>query len=288
MISPLRIFAILSSVLLLSSCTKLELLDATIPRYGYNVKETVAYGKLPRQTLDIYIPENLEKGEYAPVIVFFYGGSWQRGAKEDYRFVGESLSHKGYVTVIANYRLYPEVSFPAFVEDSALAVAWVHHHIRPYGGDPKNLYVAGHSAGAYNAMMLSLDPHYMKAVGGSPKWIRGAIGLSGPYDFLPVKDPTITAIFASAAASATQPALLKYNHHEVPALFLATGEADTLVVPKNTESLVNHLKKHKTPVETHYYPGINHPGVAQALASPFTRIAPVVPDIVQFIENTRK
>ena len=267
----------------------MELLDATIPRYGYNVKDTVAYGKLPRQTLDIYMPEDLEEGEEVPVIVFFYGGSWQRGAKEEYRFVGESLSHKGYVTVIANYRLYPEVSFPGFVEDSAAAVAWVHHHINEYGGDAHNLFVAGHSAGAYNAIMLALDPEYLEAVGGSPKWIRGAIGLSGPYDFLPVKDDTITTIFASAGTRISQPALLKYKPHAaIPALFLATGASDTLVVPKNTESLANSLKMLKSPVETHVYPGIDHRTIAQALASPFTRLVPVLPDIVHFIENTRE
>lgn len=276
------------SLVLLAGCTKLELLDLTIPRYGYGQKMDVAYAKLPRQKLDIYMPEN-PAGEPAPVIVFFYGGAWQRGKKEDYRFVGESLASKGYVTVIADYRLYPEVTFPGFIEDSARATAWVHHHIGEYGGDPRNLYLAGHSAGAYNAMMLALDPRFLKAAGGSRSWVRGVIGLSGPYHFLPAKHDTINAIFASATMRMTQPDMLALRQGErLPDIMLATGMNDTLVVPLNTEMLEKRLKSAGIKVETHYYAETDHATVAQALASPFVQLRPVLADITRFIERTRK
>ena len=71
-----------------------------------------------------------------PVVVFFYGGSWQSGRRQDYSFVAQALTSRGCVVVIPDYRLYPEANFPAFVEDGAAAFAWVHEHISRFGGDP--------------------------------------------------------------------------------------------------------------------------------------------------------
>lgn len=274
------------AALLVAACSKLDLLDLTVPRYGYIPKLDMAYGAHPRQTLDIYLPE--KQGVMPrPVVVFFYGGGWRKGTKEDYRFVGESLANQGYVTVVANYRLYPEVKFPRFVEDAALAVRWVRGNIAQYGGDANNLYVAGHSAGAYNAVMLAVDPRYLRAVGGTPSWIRGAIGLSGPYDFLPVEDPNIADIFSTAPANVTQP-VYRVNGAPLPPMLLINGADDVVVSPQNSKRMARALERKRVRVITHIYEGVNHPGVAQAMASSFTFKAPVIADITAFIEETRR
>jgi acetyl esterase/lipase len=281
-----RLFVLIAALSILAGCTKLELLDVTIPRYGYVPKLDIVYGDQPRQTLDIYLPEGKSETP-RPVIIFFYGGSWQRGSKEGYRFVGEAFAKRGYVTVVANYRLYPDVSFPTFVEDSAQAVHWVHDYIDHYGGDANNLYVAGHSAGAYNALMLAVAPEYLKAVGGSSAWMRGVIGLSGPYDFLPATQVNITEIFSTAPPNVTQPLQrVTEKTKNLPPVFLATGDADTVVMPKNTERMADKLKARGVAVETHHYPGVSHIGLGQALASSFDYIAPVADDVAAFIEKT--
>ena len=128
------------------------------------------------------------------MVVFFYGGSWNSGSRDDYGFVGEALASRGIVVVIADYRLYPQVRYPAFLQDNAHAVAWTYQHIAEHGGDPHQLYVMGHSSGAYNASMLALDPRWLKAVNLSPTMLKGWIGLAGPYDFLLKLATRITAL----------------------------------------------------------------------------------------------
>jgi acetyl esterase/lipase len=129
------------------------------------------------------------------VVVFFYGGSWNSGSRVDYRFVGEALASRGIVTVVADYRLYPQVRYPLFLRDGARAVAWTKAHIREFSGNPQRLYVMGHSSGGYNAAMLALDGEWLAAVGMSPRDLRGWIGLAGPNDFLPIKNPEVRPVF---------------------------------------------------------------------------------------------
>ncbi len=281
------VFAAIAALLLVSGCTKFELLDATVPRYGYDTVRGLAYGHAPRQTLDIYLPDT-ESETPRPVILFFYGGSWQRGSKEAYRFVGESFSKRGYIVVVADYRLYPEVQFPTFVYDSAKAVRWVHDHIAAYGGDARNLYLVGHSAGAYNAMMLTVDARYLASVGGSSRWLRGVAALSGPYDFLPATQLNIDKVFATAPAQVSQP-LKRVNRsmRGAPPIFMATGDADVVVAPANTERMAKRLRAQGARVETRFYAGAGHLDVGQSLASSFSYITPAVADVADFIEHTR-
>jgi acetyl esterase/lipase len=143
------------AALFLTGCSKFTLLDATIPRGNYLRSDNLAYGSLPRQKLDVYTPKN-QRGP-ADVVIFFYGGDWQAGERGDYRFVGEALTSKGFVAVLPDYRLYPPATFPSFVNDGAMAVRWVHDNISHYGGDASHIYLMGHSAGAYIAVMLTLD-----------------------------------------------------------------------------------------------------------------------------------
>jgi acetyl esterase/lipase len=169
------------------------LFNLTVPRTGYQAIADLAYGPDPRQKLDVYVPNGL-KGP-APVLLFFYGGSWQTGSKAQYRALGQAFATEGFVVAVADYRLYPQVKFPAFVQDGARAFRYLENHVGGYGGDPKRIFLTGHSAGAYIAVMLASDSRYLSEAGSDISHVRGAIGLAGPYDFLPLTDPSLIAMF---------------------------------------------------------------------------------------------
>ncbi|HEX7388696.1 MAG TPA: alpha/beta hydrolase, partial [Acidiphilium sp.] len=181
-----------------------DLLNAIAPRHGGDVTRGVAYGPEPRHLLDIYRPAR-HPGPL-PVIVFFHGGAWQYGSRTEYRFVGPALARLGLVVAIPDYRLYPAVHYPDFLRDAARATAWIAREIDGYGGDSRAIFVAGHSAGAYLALMLALAPTWLAEAGHDRASLAGAIGLAGPYDFLPLTDPVHKAIFAPEPdLASTQP-----------------------------------------------------------------------------------
>lgn len=277
-----RALTLISGAFSLVGCSGADVLNLTIPRDGYRVTRDVSYGEESRQMLDIYTPDG---AHHAPVILFFYGGSWQWGSKNDYRFLGQAFASKGYVTVVADYRLYPQVHFPAFVHDSARALAFVHAHIGDYGGDANNLFVAGHSAGAFNAVMLTLNVRYLHEAGANRGWIRGTIGIAGPYDFLPLTDTDIIAVFSQAAPADTQP--INFVQGALPPFLLAVGKEDTTVLPRNSTHLAEALRDNHTPVELHQYDRVAHIGIVLSLARGFRSKAPLLEDIAAFIETHR-
>ena len=169
--------------LFVTGCSPLGLLNWVNPEPGYDRIE-LAYGGHPRQRLDLYRPKGATGP--LPVVVFFYGGGWEAGDRAGYRFAALALVEQGFVVAVPDYRVHPEVGFPAFLEDSAKAVAFVHAHAAKHGGDPRRLFLMGHSAGAYNAAMLALDPRPLAAEGVPAAAISGMVGLAGPYDFLPL------------------------------------------------------------------------------------------------------
>jgi acetyl esterase/lipase len=245
----------------------------------------VAYGLHSRQRMDIYVPSGRGSAP-KPVVFFVYGGSWANGAKEIYSFVGEALSARGFVTVIADYRLVPEVRFPVFIEDGALALRFVRDNIARFGGAPGTIHLMGHSAGAYNAMMLTLDERYLAAVGMCAGDIRSILGLSGPYDFLPFDIDVTKEAFGNARDPAqTQP--INFARREVPPVFLATGSNDTAVLPRNSEGLALALKKAGArSVSLKIYQGLGHAGTATALSRILQWQAPVLDDVVTFLKTS--
>ena len=271
-------------MLALCGCSGSDLLNLTIPSNGYSVQRDIAYGANPRQHLDIYMPDKADPAK--PVMVFFYGGSWQTGKKEDYLFVGQAFASRGYITVIADYRLYPEVRFPAFMNDAAHAVAWVHANIAQYGGNPEHIFLSGHSAGGYIAVMLTLNEQYMKHAGGKRAWIKGTIGIAGPYDFLPFTDPEIKALFGSAPDEDTQP--INFVSTGLPPMLLVTGDKDTNVLPRNTLRLTAKLHAYSDPVIEKSYPGLAHIGIVLSLARGFRGKAPLLEDIDSFVHQQLK
>jgi acetyl esterase/lipase len=273
----------LAAPALLAACTpSLSAFDALAPRDGgtRRVLRDQAYGPAPRQRLDLYAPAETP-GTPAPVIVFIYGGSWRSGDKDDYNFMGAALAAQGFVVAIPDYRLVPEVRFPGFVEDCAQAVRWVADNAAAYGGDPARLVLMGHSAGAYNTMMLALDRRFLAAANVDQTIIKGAVGLAGPYDFLPFDvSASIEAFGQHPEPSATQP--ITFARADAPPLLLAWGEDDTTVGPRNISGLENAMIGAGGAVETKRYRGVDHIEIMLALSRPFRGVAPVLADVVAF------
>jgi acetyl esterase/lipase len=276
-----RIILLLAASLCLSACT--DLLNASISHDGYALYRDIAYGSDPRQKLDIYVPEGANN---APTIVFFYGGSWQMGSKDDYRFLGQALANRGFVTVVADYRLYPQVYYPDFVKDGARAFAYAHAHIAEFGGDPSHIYVAGHSAGGFIAMMLAADDSYLLQAGGKPAWIHGTIGIAGPYDFLPFTDGKIKAIFSKYPAKETQP--INHITHKMAPVMLAVGNTDDIVDPRNSYRVAAKLKALHSPVIVHTYDDTGHIGIILSMAQGFRSRTPLLNDITRFVRTDGK
>ena len=276
-----RLAAALLVVLPTTGCGP-RLLDALVPDSGYRLERDLAYGKQPRQRLDVYLPDGLAGP--APVVVFFYGGRWESGDKGDFRFVGQALASRGLIAVIPDYRRFPEVRFPTFVADGATAIAWVRDHLADLGGDPGALHLMGHSAGAHIAALLALDPHYLAAAGIEPAAVASFVGLAGPYDFLPLHDPTLEQIFAVDDMAATQP--ITFAGRGAPPTLLLHGAADATVLPANSERLAAALEAAGNSAQVRLYPGIGHIGLVAALAAPLRWLAPVLDEVAAFLRTT--
>ena len=271
-------------LLVLSGCSPVQLLNALTPDNTYDKTEGIAYGDDPRQKLDVYVPHQPMPG--APVVVFFYGGSWNSGSRIDYRFVGEALASRGIVTVVADYRLYPQVRYPLFLQDGARAVAWTKAHIREFSGNPQRLYVMGHSSGGYNAAMLALDGEWLAAVGMSPKDLRGWIGLAGPYDFLPIKNPEVRPVFFWPDSPPQSQPINHVSRGAPPALLIAASKDDLVNPTRNTGGLASKLRAAGVPVQDLYYSRPNHITLVATLSRPLRQLAPVLDQVVGFIAHT--
>ncbi len=265
-------------------CSEFQLLNATIPRTGYRQTSALFYGPLPQQTLDVYRPNHPDPTR--GVVVFLYGGDWQHGSAADYHFVGQALASRGFVAVLPNYRLYPAVTFPTFVQDAALAVRWTHDNARTFGGDPAHLYLMGHSAGAHIAALLTLDPEYLRAVGLDRAAVRATAGLSGPYDFVPpVYD---RAAFNMTAGDTTPDPRIEPVHYadgHAPPMLLVQGMKDTTVNPDNATHLAAALRAAGGRVDVYRYPDRAHVGIVLSLAWPFRWLAPVLDDTADFFRR---
>lgn len=256
------------------------MLNATAPVASTLTESGIAYAPHERQRLDVYRPAATPAGA-TPVIVFFYGGRWSDGDRADYAFVGAALAEQGMVVVIPDYRLYPRVRFPAFVEDGARALQWTRDNIEHFGGDPQSIYLMGHSAGAHIAALLALDRRYQ----GDGPVPAGMIGLAGPYDFLPLEAVDLRTIFGPPERfPESQP--IEYARGDAPPLYLLHGLDDDTVRPGNSRSLARAIRERGGRVETRFYGSLGHAGIIGAIAGLTDFLAPVRADIVDFIERT--
>ena len=241
------------------------------------VAQGLSYGASARLRLDVYAPRAAAPGK-RPVILFFYGGSWNGGRRQGYAFAARALAARGFVVVVPDYRLVPEVRYPDFLRDCAESVRWARRHAGDYGGDGERIVLIGHSAGAYNAAMLALDPSLL---GTDHAAVRGLVGLAGPYDFLPLDDPaTIAAFGAWPRLSETQP--ISHAASGGPPALLLHGDSDTRVMPRHSRKLARLLEAAGADVSLKLYPGLGHVGILAAFAVPFRRQAPVLADVADF------
>ncbi len=264
-----------------AACTPLGVFATFTPRDpAILTAHDQPYGPGGRQSLDVYAPRRMDTARQ--VAVFLYGGGWERGRKWDYGWVAQALAARGYVVVLPDYRLYPQVRFPEFLNDSAQAVRWAVDHAAAYGGDPSRVVLLGHSAGAYNAVMLGLAPSYLQHAGVDPARIVGVVGIAGPYDFLPLKGH-MADVFGVGDPAATQP--VKLVRADAPPMLLVTGSADTIVDPRETASLGAALRAAGAQVEARSYPGVGHNEIMAAMSRPFRDRASVLSDITGFMER---
>lgn len=267
----------------LAACSPVTALNALAPSGTHTTTPGVAYGPGPRQVLDVYRPARAAPPGGWPVVVFFYGGSWNSGERADYAFVGEALASRGMVALLADYRLYPQVRYPDFLRDCAAALAWGLAHAQALGGDPKRVYVMGHSAGAYNAAMLALDGRWLADTGHAPRELAGFIGLAGPYDFFPTGNADVQPVFFHPDYPAGS---LPVDHASAaaPRSFLGAAKTDSLVDPqRNTLGLARRLEAAGAPVTVKLYTGVNHLTLAGAFARPLRWLAPVLDDVAAFV-----
>lgn len=279
-ITALKAFAALLPALLLASCSPLVVVNALVPDDSYRGETDIAYGPEERHKLDLYQPAN---GQVSKGLIFFvYGGSWKTGTRTNYRFVGEAFASRGYTVVVPDYRLYPEVRFPAFVEDAALALAWTRRNLEP--GVAERTLLMGHSAGAHIAALLALDRRYLDAVDVAPEAVSGWVGLAGPYSFDLLKYRSIRPIFeGSGPPEQTRP--ITFAHGGAPPALLIHGTDDGTVRPENSQMLAARLTE--LGAEARYLPlvDVGHSGILVSLSEPFESRAPVIETTLAFFDK---
>lgn len=260
----------------LAACGPLGIVDRLTPATGYERTGDIPYGGSQRQTYDLYRPTGPERD--APAIVYFYGGGWKNGRKDDYRFVAQALTTAGYTVAIPDYRLYPEVAFPAFVEDGAAAVAAVIRRLdRP-------VVLMGHSAGAHIAVMLTLDRRWLAANGVDvDRMVAATVGLAGPYDFLPLSRSLRPILAPGGDPAPSQP--IAHVRGDAPPLLLVHGEADTTVRPRNTTNLAAAVEAAGGDVTVVTYSKVAHASIVGAFARPLKFLAPTPDDVVAWLER---
>lgn len=266
------------AVLAVAGCT-LTAFDTLVPKDpGVElVVRGAPYGPDRRQRIDVYRPRR-NSAKPLPVIIFFYGGSWNSGTKNGYAFVARALAARGFLVAIPDYRLAPQVRYPAFIEDGADAVRWMVRGAAQLGGDPDRLAIAGHSAGAYNGAMLAYDKRWL---GPDQRRVRGFIGLAGPYDFLPFTGAVTRAAFEGTKdLPSTQP--VSFVRKGAPPAFLATGSRDETVLPRNSDALAARLRAVGSRVVRRSYQNVGHVGLLTAIARPFRERARVLDDMSLF------
>ena len=249
---------------------------------GIKFIRSIAYAEHSRHRLDVCRPA---AAVAAPVVVFFYGGAWRSGNKGLYRYVAKALARRGYVAVVPDYRIFPQARYPDFLEDGAQVVRWAKDNVGRFGGDPDKIFLKGHSAGAHIAAMLSIDARWLHQVGLAPgRDIAGLIGISGPYDYLPLRDETLKVIFGGADRPETQP-IFHVTSGAPPAL-LMTGGRDRLVEPGNATRLAERLVAAGNTATVKTYRRVGHYFIIAAVAPLLRLFVPVLRDIDAFIAAT--
>ncbi len=283
---------IISTLLLLTvlavttSCSRIGFGIANFPALfsKQKIARDIDFGSKNSSKLDVYTPAETKTKQ--PVIVFFHGGKWSYGSKDDYRFVADAFTKLGYIVVIPDYIKYPEVKFPIWQEDAAKAVTWVHNNISKYSGDNNNIFLAGHSAGAHIAALLTTDNKYLAAEGGNRNWVKAFAGLAGPYDFIPEEDDLKDMFGPPERYKYMQ--VTNYIDGKQPPMLLLWGKDDKDVGDINIKNLAVGLKNKGGKYEVKFYDGVDHIDIIAALSTPARNRAPVIADINSFFRSNHE
>lgn len=277
----LRRFLIFTMSSTLLGCTTQQVVNTLTPPLGFTVSHNITFDARRHLKLDVYRPGGTRN---RPVVVFFYGRRWEYGNKSNYAFIGATLASQGFVTVIPNYPLYPHARYKQILDDCARAVVWAHRFAHGYGGSPNKLLVMGFDAGAYNAAMLALDPHWLDDSGGRRAWLQGMIGISGPYDILPITAPDLSKIFGPAANyPLTQP--VNWANGDNPPVLLIASRSDEVVDASNTDELYNRIQAANGPVEKVIYGDLSHDATVNVLSGPLRGRADILKNVTEFVRR---
>lgn len=284
---PMKIKLIVSfiGVSLLSACssTGLFLLNNSLKLGAqHSVKKNISYGLDEWQKLDLHIP-NTKPDTPMPVLIFFYGGSWDSGNKELYYFIGNAFAKRGYIVVIPNYAIYPDARFPTFMHDGAAATNWVFDHIAKYGGDPNKVVMAGHSAGAHLGGLLLSDDRFLQQYQRKAQDIKAFAGLAGPYNFTPTSKRLLT-IF-QPASNLDDIKLNTFIDGKEPPMLLLHGKDDRTVGVQNQTALQAELKANNVSVDSKIYSKMGHVKILLSLAPPLTSVTTTLDDIDEFFKS---
>lgn len=242
-----------------------------------NLQRDISYGSQSYNRADVY---RQDRGSAHPVVVFLYGGGWQSGSKERVAYVGAALARKGFAVVIPEFRHFPAAGLSDILSDNAKAVVWAAAHASEFGGDPRRIFVAGHSSGAWAAIMLALDSKWLRQTGSEPIALAGAIGLAGPYEISSLAQQADKDVFVGSGPEMEPINDCSAQH---PPILLIAGTADDDVSPSSTTDLSDQMRKFGNKAETHTYPGFGHDQVLHAVSFPFSMGSSVSDTIQHFV-----
>lgn len=280
-----KLAVLLGMLAALAGCSATRAINALVPSDTYRFTPDVAYGPQARQLLDVYQPKGEPPEGGFPVVVFLYGGNWHMGERAQYRFMGEALAAHGMVAMVADYRLYPQVTYPDFLPDCAKAVAYALSESARFGGNPRRVVVMGHSAGAYNAAMIALDPRWLDQQGHQVSELAGWVGLAGPYDFIPIVNPQTRKTFHHPQVPPeSQP--MRHVSAKAPRTFLGVAKEDKEVDPeRNSAQLAEKLKAVGVPVNFQRYDHVGHISLVGSFAQPLRWLSPALKDVSAFVKG---
>jgi len=260
--------------------SKASLFSAIFADRPVQVERDIAYGRHSRHFLDIYRP--IERVKNAPIVIFLYGGGWDSGERQMYGFVGAALAASGFIAVIPDYRLYPEVVYPGYMKDAALAYDWVVRNLAMRADGRSRIFVMGHSAGAHMGALLAYNHVYLQSQNPSLGLPDGFIGLSGPYAFDPTTHELSKHIFVEAKSAAHVQPVHQVAKGAPPALMFH-GKKDPTVLWPNALQMRDALIAVGTPAEAIEYENLDHIGPLLVLAKPMRWRAPVFEQVKGFI-----
>jgi acetyl esterase/lipase len=241
--------------------------------------------------LDLYLPAR--KG--FPTVVFTYGGGWHTGGRKSVTPVGEKLQSLGFGCALVSHRLSPKDRFPAQAEDVAAAFAWVKQHIAEKGGDPRRVFLMGHSSGAHLSLLVAADPKYLGRHRLSPADVAGVVGLSTPTDLEPRKDGKGFGdvlmrgrgadVFSRDPTVMRDASPVRHVSRRLPPVLLVVGERDFPMLEGDGKAFVAKAKGAGAEAALFVARGRDHMGVVRSLLD---EKSPVRDRVLDFLRQAQE